>query len=403
MITFEYTAIDTNGKRFAGVKSAKNLTVLESILQNEGLWLMKANQRSQGSSKKSRSVKSAAKPKRWDLINFYSQLALLLDAGVTLPSSLEKLAEDLSGDRIGPIAESLSRDVESGTPLSTAMKQFPSAFSPQTAALVEAGESSGSLPQVMNSLARNLEWIDGLIASVRQALIYPIAVTIAAFGLVTLLFTVVIPKFDGLFKELSLELPTITQIVLSISDGFVSTWKIWSSAIGVVFLFFIISKRLRVIAAFRDSLFLKIPFFGEIIRSFSLAQFCLTLEMLLNAGVPLVRGLELCAKQAQNIPLRTALESARKTVLEGNPLSEEFQHHSIFPAMFITMTQTGEKSGGLDKVFRRIAEYYNTVIPRRIKAFFGVFEPATIIGLTALVGGVSLALVLPLTQLWNVS
>ena len=403
MTTFQYTAIDPDGKRFAGVKSAENLTVLESTLQKDGIWLLKAHESSNTSSKKASFAKSVTKPKRWDLINFYSQLSLLLDAGVTLPSSLEKLASDLSDDRIGPIAERLSKEVESGTPLSTAMKQFPSVFSSQTTALIEAGESSGSLPTVMNSLARNLEWIDGLLATVRQALIYPIAVTIAATGLVALLFTVVIPKFDGLFKELSIELPLITQIVLGISEGFVSTWEIWSSAIVLLILFFIASKKVHAIAALRDSLSLKIPFFGEIIRSFSLAQFCLTLEMLLKAGVPLVRGLELCAKQAQNIPLKTALESARKTVLEGNPLSEEMHQHSVFPQMFITMTQTGEKSGSLDEVLRRIAEYYNTVIPRKIKVFFGVFEPATIIGLTALVGGVSLALILPLTQLWNVS
>ena len=403
MITFQYTAIDPDGKRFAGVKSAKNLSVLESSLQKEGIWLLKAHETSKSSSKKPGFAKSITRPKRWDLINFYSQLSLLLDAGVTLPSSLEKLASDLSGDRIGPIAERLSKEVETGTPLSTAMKEFPFAFPPQTTALIEAGESSGSLPEVMNSLASNLEWVDGLVASVRQALIYPIAVTIATAGLITLLFTVVIPKFDALFNELSLELPMITQLVLSISGGFVSTWKIWSSAIGLLCLFFVASKKVRAIAAFRDSLSLKFPFFGDIIRSFSLAQFCLTLNMLLKAGVPLVRGLELCAKQAQNIPLQTALESARKTVLEGNPLSEEFQRHSVFPQMFITMTQTGEKSGNLDEALRRVAEYYNTVIPRKIKAFFGVFEPATIIGLTALVGGVSLALVLPLTQLWNIS
>ena len=402
MPLFNYTAIDPRGRQFTDVQTAENVSALESILQAQGSWLVKARVAKQATTTANRrKAGSSVKAKRWELINFYTQLALLLNAGVTLSRSLTKLADDLDESKLGPVVRSLALSVEAGTPLPQAMAQFPKTFSNQAVALIEAGEASGNLPESFTTLSSNLEWLDGLVASARQALIYPMAICAAAVGLVVLLFTVVVPRFEEIFKQLSTPLPQITKVVLGLSEFFASTWYVWV-VFGICLpLLLSLPGRFQKIAVLKDKAMLKVPFLGDLARCLALSQFSITLEMLIRAGIPLARALELCARQSANSLVAQASSAARSAVNEGRPMSEELAKHSIFTQTFITMAQTGEKSGQLDTTLKKVGEYYNTIVPRKIKAFFAFFEPAIIITLTSVVGTVALALVLPITQLWN--
>lgn len=403
MPTFEYTAIDQQGQRISSTRFAETLAQLEASIAEQGAWLVKAKQSSRiGVARGSRLRPSRhAKAKRWDLINFYTQLDLLLQAGITLPAALHRLAQDLEDNRLGPVARRLSERVEAGTALPKAMMDFPRVFSSETIALIEAGEASGNLPESFAALAKNLEWRDGLIASARQAMIYPSAVLLAAGALVCLLMSVVVPRFRSLFVELDVELPAITRYVIATRDFIVSTWYLWAPFLVLAPLFLAAAQKAKGLALLRDRAVLSLPFFGEISRSLALSQFCVSLEALIRAGIPLARALELCSRQSRNSLIALAITRARQAVLEGKAMSEELAKHPIFTQTFLTMAQTGERSGQLDHAMSKVAEYYNTIVPRKIKAFFTFFEPAVILSLTGVVGAVALSLVLPIMSLWS--
>lgn len=402
MPRFNFTAIDSQGRRFNETRGAADLAALESDLQNAGAWLLKAKatQNAKAASTK-RSANPRAKAKRWDLINFYTLLSLLLKAGITLPVALNKLANDMAEEKLGPVAAQLARQVETGHAMSEAMTAFPRLFNRQATALVEAGEASGNLPESLEALGSNLEWIDGLVASARQALIYPLAISGASIGLVTLLFTVVVPRFQTVFAQVGSDLPAITQAILSLSDFMLGTWYYWVALAAFFPVLFTISKKIPAVALFKDRIFLAFPFFGDITRSLALSQFSSTLSMLIRSGIPLARALNLCSRQAGNSLLQNAASASEKAVIEGRPLSDELAQHKLFTQTFNTMIQTGENTGNLPMALEQLCSYYNTTVPRKIKAFFGIFEPFLIISLTAVVGVVALSLILPIMQLWD--
>lgn len=402
MPVFSYTAIDPKGRQFTDTQLADSVGALESILQGQGSWLVKARAAKQGTQPKSaRKAYAKVKVGRWDLINLYTQLSLLLSAGVTLAQSLGKLADDLKETKLGPIVRSLAYEVEAGTPLPQALAQFPRAFSNQAIALIEAGEASGQLPESFTKLSANLEWADGLVSTARQALIYPMLICSAAVGLVVLLFTFVVPRFQEIFSQINTPLPQVTLVVLAISELFASYWYIWGTFVLCIPVLLSLPGKFQKAAVIKDKLMLKVPFLGELAQCLAISQFSTTLEMLIKSGIPLARALELCARQSGNSLIAIASNAAQAAVNEGRPMSDELSKHSIFTQTFITMAQTGEKSGQLDTTLRKVGDYYNMIVPRKIKAFFSFFEPAIILSLIVVVATVALALVLPIMSIWD--
>lgn len=402
MPIYTYTAIGQNGRQYSETKSADSVAHLETVLQSQGSWLVKSRiakpNAVQGDRKRSG---SNSKIKRWELINFYTQLSLLLNAGVTLSKALSKLADDLEGTKLGLITRSLAQSVEAGTPLPHAMSQFPNTFSNQAIALVEAGEASGQLPESLTRLAANLEWIDGLVATARQALIYPMVVCFAAAALVVLLFTFVVPRFQEIFDQINTPLPQVTVIVLGVGDLFASFWYLWLLVVLCLPVALSLPKRVEAVAIIKDKAMLKVPFLGKLAQFLAISQFSITLDMLIKSGIPLARALELSARQSANSLVAVASRAAQVAVNEGRPMSDELIKHPIFTQTFITMAQTGERSGQLDVTLKKVGDYYNTIVPRKIKAFFTIFEPAIILSLIVVVATVALALVLPIMSIWD--
>lgn len=400
MSQFRYHAFNATGEAIAGTVEAESVTALEMRVRETGGWLLDA-QEGELADENANKV-SRVRVKRRELIGFFVQMSLLLKAGITLPNALDRLAADFERTRMGGVAVAVAQKVKIGVPLHSALESFPRTFSPQVVAMVQAGEVSGRMPEVFQSLTGYFEWMDNLLAEVRQALIYPVIVLFAAAGFVLMLFTFVVPRFVSLLQDLSLEVPVLTRIVMGISEALVSGWPVLVAlAVGLP-----VGLRLALqvprFARAWDAALMRLPVFGELVAMFAFSRLAHNLGMLYRSGVPLLRGLEICRSVVGNRAVEQALEEVRHGVAEGTPMSKGMTRHDLFPRTFVTMISTGESSGTLDVALQSVAEYYNTLIPRRIKVVFALFNPAVMLSLIGVIGVVALSVILPILQLWQV-
>ena len=397
MRAYSYRAYNAAGQITTGSLEADSVEGLENRLRAAGIWLLEATE----GQLERRAVVNTINLRRADVIGLFVQLTLLLRAGITLPNALQRLALDSKGTKAGRVLDSLVEQVSVGVPLHRAMAEFPRLFTPEITAVIEAGEVSGQLPEVFASLQANLEWRDQLVADVRQALMYPVIVMGAASALVLMLFTLVVPKFVKLLGELSLEVPLLTRIVMAISRGLLQGWPVLLALAIALPVGLRCGLRSPRFAAWFDRQKMELPVFGPLVAMIALSRFSHNLALLYRAGIPLLRGLEICRNLVGNRALAAALEDAHRGVLEGRPLSRCLGDHPEFPQTLVTMIATGETSGTLDTALQGVADYYNKIIPRRIKVVFAVFNPVMMLSLIAVVGLVALAVILPILQLWN--
>jgi type II secretory pathway component PulF len=400
MSVFHYRALNAVGKPVAGALEADSLGSLETRLRTGGVWLLEAKEGAALASDATERT-NHRRINRSELIAFFVQMALLLKAGVTLPAALQRLAEDNAGTRLGVILDTLREQVAIGIPLNEAMGRFPRIFSRQITAMIKAGEASGRVPEVFDSLSSYYEWLDQLAGEIRQALIYPIMVMTASLMLVLLLFTFVVPRFVNLLTELHLKIPLLTQIVMSISQGLLGIWPVLIGAFVAIPFGWRLAMRNPAFARSFDAGILRIPVFGPLMAMFSLSRFSNNLAMLYRAGIPLLRGIEICRHLVGNRAIEHAVEEVRLGVLEGTPMHRCMARHPVFPRTMITMIATGETSGSLDFALQSVSNYYNKIIPRRIKLVFAIFDPVMMVSLIGVVGVVALSVILPILQLWD--
>lgn len=400
MSLFHYRAYNAAGETITGALEAESVPALEARLRTAGNWLLDARTEGQAAARATSTV-SRVSVRRRDVIVFFVQMSLLLRAGITLPNALARLGEDFEGTALGGVLGGLAEQVSIGVPLHAAMEAYPRVFSRQIVAMVQAGEVSGQMPEVFKSLSDYYEWFDGLMAEIRQALIYPIIVVVAAAGLVILLFTFVVPRFVALLTDLSLQVPMLTRIVMGISEVMVGGWPWLLGAAIAAPVMLRLALRDPGFGRTFDRKLMELPVFGQLVAMFGLSRFANNLGMLYRSGVPLLKGLEICQKLVGNRAIEFALEDVRRGVLEGTPMSKGLARHDVFPGTLVTMISTGESSGNLDEALSGVAQYYNAIIPRRIKVVFAIFNPAVMLTLIGVVGVVALAVVLPILQLWQ--
>lgn len=400
MSLYHYRAYSATGQTVSGSLEADSLATLESRLRSGGSWLIDAREGG-ATGVVTTSEVNYTKVKRRDLIHFFVQMALLLKAGITLPHGLDRLAEDCEGTRIGDVTANVRDQVAIGTALNVAMAKYPRVFSKQVTSMIEAGEVSGRLPEVFESLSSYYEWLDQLTSDIRQALIYPLMVMSAALSLVLMLFTFVVPQFVRLLTELHLKIPILTQIVMAISNTLIRGWPVLLLIIVGGPIGLKIGLRNPAFARGFDRFTMQLPIFGPLVAMFAFSRFAHNLAMLYRSGITLLRGLEICRDLVGNDAVAYALEDVRRGVLEGTPLNRCLALHPIFPKTLVTMIATGESTGSLDFALQSVAEYYNKIIPRRIKIVFAIFDPLMMVSLIGVVGIVALSVVLPILQLWD--
>ncbi len=407
MPVFTYRGVDNNGRAVTGTMVADNELGLEEKLRATGHWLLQAQSAAGAIAEKPRGgvarwLARWGGAKRRDLIEFCTLMSFQTKAGVPLIQALEVASQDCENAKFKKVLRSLQRDIEAGLLFYQALEKYPETFAPNFVSMIRAGEMSAKLPETFEDLRGYLEWVDTIIADLRQASLYPAIVLTVVCAFVLFLFSYIIPKFALLLTQTHAPMPMITQIIFGLSDFAKKTWWAWLGVLLLVTLGVQAGRKMFPPFAFWvDKVKLKLPIFGELNLMLSVSRFTHNLAILYRSGIPIVQSLRLTEHLTGNAVVQTAVESVRESVEAGESMSESMRRRPVFPAMLLRMVVMGETSGNLDQALQNVADYYNQIIPRRIKKLFTILEPALMLFLIGLVGCVALSIFLPILSLMS--
>jgi type IV pilus assembly protein PilC len=335
-----------------------------------------------------------------ELVIFTRQFATMIDAGLPLVQCLQILGDQQDNSTFKEIIREVRMDVEQGSTFADALGKHPKPFDALYVNLVAAGEIGGILDTILNRLALYLEKADALARKVRGAMVYPTTVLVVAIGVVVLLLTKVIPTFEKMFADFGGTLPMPTQVVVSISH-FVQEWI--GPTLVVVFLlvtaFNQARKRSRNFRRSTDALFLKSPVFGQLLRKVAVARFTRTLGTMIASGVPILDGLDIVAKTAGNVVIEEALLDVKAAISEGKTIAEPLAESQVFPGMVVQMIAVGEETGAMESMLSKIADFYDDEVDTAVDALTALLEPVMMVGLGGTVGGLLIAMYLPIFKI----
>ena len=342
------------------------------------------------------------KVKDKDLTVFTRQIATMINAGLPLVQSLEVLASQQPNKQFKRILTKIRENVEGGSTFAASLKQHPAVFTPLYMSMVEAGEAGGFLDTVLNRLAGYIEKTMTLRRKVKGAMIYPVTIITVAVAVVIFLLIFVIPTFKTLFEGFGAALPLPTRIVLELSR-LVRTHvvTVLGALVGAVFglrFYYRTEKGKKVI----DSLLLRLPIIGQLIRKVSVAKFTRTLGTLVSSGVPILDGLNITARVAGNKVVEEAILKTRSSIAEGKTIADPLGASGIFPPMVVQMISVGEQTGALDSMLAKIADFYDAEVDQAVANLTTLLEPLMIVFLGVVVGGVIIAMYLPIFKLVTV-
>jgi type II secretory pathway component PulF len=406
MQKFNYTGIDQTGRSVSGTMAAENVVSLEERLKAVGVWMVQAAE-DKGAAvaeaakrKATRSVRIGGGKKRRQLINYCTMMGFLVKVGVPMVQAMEIAAQDCDHVGFRSALTEVRREVESGSKLHEAMERYPGLFGSQFTSLIRAGEESGSLPESFNELKHYLEWQEQITSDVKQATIYPTVVLIMVIVFVLVLFSFVVPRFVQLLTATKVPLPLPTRMVFSVSDVMKATWWIWLSFLVLVPLTIGFARKWsQKFAIFLDRVKFKLPLFGALNHMLVMSRLAHSLAVLYRSGVNILQALKLCEDLVGSPLVAQVIRDVHDRVEGGATVSEAMRRHPVFPNLLIRMVVIGEKTGNLDHALENTADYYNLIVPRRIKKMFGVLEPAMILTLVGIVGFVALSILMPIMSL----
>ena len=334
--------------------------------------------------------------KEKDIVVFARQFATMINAGLPIIQCLELLGEEEQNKTFAKIIKSIKEDIEGGSSLSDALKKHPDVFNELFINLVAAGEAGGILDVILNRLSAYMEKAMNLKRKVKGAMTYPISVLVIAIAVVTLLLYKVVPVFDDLFSSMGSALPGPTQFLVDMSR-FVQNNILYMIGF-IVFAVFIFRKyyrteggRLRI-----DRMVLKLPVFGMLLKKVAVAKFSRTLATMMSSGVPILDGLEIVSKTAGNKVVENTLMNTRRSISEGKTIAEPLSESGVFPSMVVSMISVGENTGALDAMLEKIADFYDAEVDTAVDAMTALLEPIMLVFLGGVVGGMIIALYLPI-------
>lgn len=337
-----------------------------------------------------------------DLALFSRQLATLVNAGVSMVRSLGVLTDQCSNGKLKVALKKILDDVQEGSAFSDALRKHPKIFDHLYCAMIQAGEAGGVLDDVLNRLAQLLEDAARLANKIKSAMTYPVVVTIIATLIFVGMCKFIIPVFSGVFKQLGGELPAFTQMLVNISN-FLNDWTFWLIPGGVI-AFIAIYKWLYSTPQGRwyiDSMFLKLPLFGDLVIKTAVARFSRTFGSLARAGVPILSSLEITSDTAGNVVVSKAIDMARESVKEGGMIAPALEKTEVFPPMAIQMISIGEETGEMDKMLMKVADFYENEVEEAVKALTSLMEPIMILVLGGMVGSIIVGMYLPIFEIIN--
>jgi type IV pilus assembly protein PilC len=395
--TFTYEGIDRKGSRVKGEITGKGPALVRAELRKQGIQAKKVVK------KREIALGGKKKIKPMDIALFTRQMATMMKAGVPLVQAFEIVSDGLENPSMRDVVLKLKTDVESGNNFAGALRQHPRLFDDLYCSLIESGEASGSLETMLDRVALYKEKTEALKQKIKKAVKYPIAVICVAVVVTGILLVKVVPTFQELFEGFGAELPAFTQFVISLSEGLQSNFLI-VLIVGATLIIGFTEARKRSQAFHNavDRALLRIPVVGTITHKATVARFARTLSTTFAAGVPLIEALDACAGATGNVVYRKAVLQVKEDVATGQQLQFAMRSTGVFPAMALQMTAIGEESGALDTMLSKVATYYEDEVDNLVDGLTSMLEPMIMAILGVLIGGLIIAMYLPIFQLGNV-
>ena len=391
MPVFEYKGKTVTGSQVEGELKVKDRAELERILRRNKILVDKVNRKASQVS-----IKIGSGVKKIHVSRFTRQFATMIGAGLPMVQCLDILSKQMDSQEFCKIIGEIKESVSSGSTLSEAMSKHKKVFDELYVNMVEAGEMGGALDTILVRLANYREKADALTRKVKGALVYPAVVSIVATGVTIAMLTFIVPIFAKMFANLGAELPAPTQVVLQISEFIQSYFLVMLGVVaaGIVGLRMMLKNEEGRFQF--DKFMLKTPIFGDLIRKSAVARFTRTLGTLIQSGVTILDALEITAKTAGNKVLQRAIKKSVVSIAEGDTITNPLKESGVFPPMVIQMIGVGEKTGGLDDMLSKIADFYDEEVDAAVHALTSMIEPMVIVLMGIVIGGILIAMYLPM-------
>ena len=401
MPTFVWEGKTAQGRAMKGELEAPNLEAVVTVLRHRRIRPIpnRIREKGKGLEKEITIPGFGEKVKTKDLSIFTRQFATMIDAGLPIVQCLDILGEQSESKLLRNTVRTIRQDVEGGATLADALRKHPKIFDALYINMVEAGEAGGVLNTVLNRIALFIEKANKLKKKVKGAMIYPCAIIAVAVIVVSILLIFVIPVFAELYGSMGKALPAPTQITINISNWFVASWYYLLLALGGVVAgvrFYYQSDQGRINI---DGLLLRLPVIGDMLRKVAVARFSQNMAILLSSGVPILEGLAITARTAGNKVVEKAIMDSRVSISQGKTVAEPLAESKIFPPMVCHMVAVGETTGGLDGMLRKIAEFYEEEVDDAVANLTALMEPAIMVVLGVILGGLVISMYLPIFQL----
>src|SRR3954464_14214343 len=400
--TFAYSGRTRAGQNVAGERVADSMDAAVAALRREQVLVTKiaaARAKADAPAKAARTGKTGKKASAKNLAVFTRQFSVMIDAGLPLVQCLDILGTQEEDKNFSAVILQTRSDVEGGASLADAMRKHPKTFDPLFTNMIAAGEAGGILDTILKRLSTYIEKAVKLKGQVKSAMIYPIAVIVIAALVVGVILWKVIPTFAQLFAGLGAELPLPTRVVIWLSESLVSYFPmiaVGAVAFGWAFrTYYVTASGKRVV----DGVTLKLPILGDIMRKIAVARFCRTLATLISSGVPILDGLEITARTSGNSVIEDAIMVTRTSIERGETIAAPLKETDVFPPMVVQMISVGEATGALDTMLGKIAEFYEEEVDVAVAGLLTLLEPLMIAVLGVIVGGIVIAMYLPIFDL----
>lgn len=392
---FEWEGKDRNGKPARGELRAAGENQAQASLRRQGILVKKIKKKRMASSKR-------IKPK--DIAIFTRQMATMIKAGVPLLQAFDIVGRGNPNPSVTKLLNEVRIDVETGTSLSAAFRGHPLYFSALYCDLVEAGEAAGILDTMLDRLAVYMEKTEAIKSKVKSALMYPTAVIVVAFVVVTVIMIFVIPAFKAVFASFGADLPAATLVVIAMSEFFVAYWWLIFGVLGGgLYFFFQAWQRSEKVKRFMDRLLLKVPVFGQLVEKSVVARWTRTMATMFTAGVPLVEALDAVGGASGNSLYADATKKIQQEVSTGTSLTMAMTNRQLFPSMVLQMCAIGEESGSIDHMLGKAADFYESEVDDMVAGLSSLMEPIIIVVLGTIIGGIVVSMYLPIFKLGQVA
>ncbi len=396
--TFSWEGVDKNGRKVKGEMNGTSTSLINATLRRQGVNPLKVRKK-----QKPLFSKGGKKITTKDIAIFSRQLSTMMASGVPLMQSIEIAGKGHANPKMQELLMNLKGDVEAGGTLTEALAKHPLHFNELFVNLVGAGEQSGNLENMLNEIATYQEKTEALRSKIKSALFYPTAVIVVAFIITAILMIFVIPQFADLFNGFGADLPALTKMVITASEFFQAKWYLIFGGIGLTFYGLLeAKKRSPKFAHTIDRLSLKLPVIGEILEKSAIARFSRTLSVMFSAGTPLVEAMDSVAGACGNILFHDATLKMRDEVATGTQLQTAMRDVELFPNMVIQMVMIGEESGSIDHMLAKVADWYEQEVDDAVEALTSLLEPIIMAVLGVLIGGLVIAMYLPIFKMGQV-